>query len=184
MKKKTILIIVISVLALIGALTTFRYYTKSHSPAAVAEYHQHETDVIIHYCQPSKKGRLIFGEENSGALQPYGKYWRIGANEATQFKTTKNLMVNNQELKAGEYSIYAYPGKETWEIVFNSDFDRWGVPAPDTGKDVLKTSISCANDAELKEMLQISLNPRDSLNLDLVIHWDQTMVTLPMTIIQ
>src|SRR6187431_2641421 len=135
MKKRILIIIGIVLLAIVALLTWFRSYTKSHSPAATAEYHQDGTDIIVRYCQPSKKGRLIFGDEASGALQPYGKYWRVGANEATLFETNKDLLVNDQVLKAGKYSVYAYPGKNTWQVVFNSDFDRWGMPAPDAELD-------------------------------------------------
>ena len=182
MKKKVLIIIGILLLVLIALLTWFRSYTKSHSPVATAAFHQNGTDITVTYCQPYKKGRLIFGDETSGALQPYGKYWRIGANEATVFESNKDLMVAYQHLKAGKYSIYAYPGKDSWEIVFNADFDRWGVPAPDSEKDILKATVMCANNSPISDQLFIKLTPVDSNNLTMVIHWDQTLVTLPIMI--
>lgn len=182
MKKKVLIIIGIVLLAIIALLTWFRSYTKSHSPVAKAEYHQDGTDIIVTYCQPSKKGRLIFGDEASGALQPYGKYWRVGANEATVFETNKDLTLGGQLLKAGKYSMYAYPGKDTWQVVFNSEHDRWGVPAPDTETDVLKVDVTPATVEPITELFVITINAGDSGTVNMVWTWDQTVVTTPMVV--
>lgn len=180
MKKRILIIIGIVLLAIVALLTWFRSYTKSHSPAATAEYHQDGTDIIVRYCQPSKKGRLVFGDEASGALQPYGKYWRVGANEATLFETNKDLVVNDQVLKAGKYSVYAYPGKDTWQIVLNSDFDRWGLPAPEPEKDVVKTNVPAINNAPVAEQLVISFAQGENGVVNMIWAWDQTVVTTPI----
>ena len=66
--------------------------TKSHSPAAKASYLNNGLNITINYYQPFKKGRVIFGKASEKALQPYGKYWRVGANEATKcFRVIRNL---------------------------------------------------------------------------------------------
>lgn len=182
MKKKILIIIGVVLIVIIALLTWFRSYTKSHSPAATATYTQNGATITINYCRPLKKGRLIFGDDASGALQPYGKYWRAGANEATYFETNKDLMINDQHLKAGKYSIYTYPGKESWQIVFNSEFERWGLPAPDPEKDVVKTNVSCVNDAPMMEQFLISFEAKDSSSVDLILHWDQTKVLVPIKV--
>ncbi|NJL79958.1 MAG: DUF2911 domain-containing protein [Richelia sp. SM2_1_7] len=38
------------------------------------------TDVAIQYARPGMRGRKVFG-----ALVPYGRIWRVGANESTKF---------------------------------------------------------------------------------------------------
>ncbi len=182
MKKKVLIIIGIALLAIIALLTWFRSYTKSHSPVAKAEYHQDGTDIIVTYCQPYKKGRLIFGDEASGALQPYGKYWRVGANEATVFETNKDLKLGDQILKAGKYSMYAYPGNDTWQVVFNSESDRWGVPEPDKETEVLKVNVTSTTVEPITEQFVISFNTGDSGTVNMVWSWDQTIVTTPMIV--
>ncbi|MES2559550.1 MAG: DUF2911 domain-containing protein [Bacteroidota bacterium] len=182
MKQRVLIGIGIGLLIIIAGLTYLRSATKKHSPAAVAAYHIAGADITVNYCQPYKKGRLIFGDEASGALQPYGKYWRVGANEATLFSTNKNLMINDQHLKAGKYSVYAYPGKDSWQIVFNSDFDRWGVPEPDPKDDVIKTNVPALNQAPFMEQLTIRFDKVDSINVNMVIHWDETEVSVPVMI--
>src|SRR5882757_5171671 len=149
MKKFLIIIAILVVVAVVG-LPIFKKYTKSHSPAAEARYQKDGVTVKVDYCRPAAKGRVIFGEKSAGALQPFGQYWRVGANEATVFETNLPLLVSGKELNAGKYSLYAFPGANTWTIAFNSDWDRWGAMAPDTKKDVLRVDVPVNNAAEKK----------------------------------
>src|SRR5437588_3521849 len=85
------------------------------------------TDITIIYSRPSVKGRTVWGDPPAGAptseatlddartrvkgapLVPYGHVWRAGANEATQFIVTDDVLVNGQPLKAGTYSLHTIP---------------------------------------------------------------------------
>ena len=49
--------------------------------------------ITVDYSSPRVKGRKIFGE-----LEPYGKVWRAGANEATTFVTTADLKVGGKDV--------------------------------------------------------------------------------------
>jgi hypothetical protein len=96
------------------------------------------TDVTITYSRPGVKGRTIWGdplpeqkaqgeatldnqnERPKGApIVPWGHVWRVGANEATQFVVTDDVLINGQKLPAGSYSLHALPTKDEWTIVFN-----------------------------------------------------------------
>ena len=46
-----------------------------------------DSNISITYSRPYKNDRLIFGEENDGALVPFGVYWRTGANKHTFIET-------------------------------------------------------------------------------------------------
>lgn len=184
MKKKVLIWVgvagmIIVALVIFGMLA--KRATKSHSPAAQASYSNNGLAINIDYCRPYKKGRLIFGEEVDKALQPYGSYWRIGANEATTFDVNKDVLINGKELKAGKYQIYAVPEKNAWTIVFNSEWDRWGAMEADHKTDVLSTEVPADNDAPFEEMLLLSFDTPDSTgNTNLLIHWDKTLVKVPV----
>ena len=61
---------------------------KRPSPPAQATFSLGAGQTItVDYSSPRVKGRKIFGEH-----EPYGKVWRAGANEATTFVTTTDLM--------------------------------------------------------------------------------------------
>lgn len=181
MKKKILIGIGIFLVVVIVLLSWFRSNTKSHSPAATATYSNNGTELHIDYCRPYKKGRVIFGDESAGALQPYGKYWRVGANEATVFETNKDILFGDKPLKAGKYQLYAVPGKDTWEVCMNQDWDRWGYSEADPDKDIAKVSAPADNNAPVEEQLLLSFDAPDSAgNTNLVIHWDQTVVKVPI----
>src|SRR5688572_32906582 len=72
--------------------------SKRPSPPAVAKATIGGSDVAIYYSTPAIKGRLIWG-----ALVPYGKLWRTGANEATVFETSKEIKINDHVVPAGKY---------------------------------------------------------------------------------
>jgi hypothetical protein len=185
MKKKVFIISGIAIVALVFLFFWLKNYTKSHSPVATSSYTSNGANIEIVYCKPQKKGRIIFGDETSGAIQPYGRYWRLGANEATTFSTDKDLEIGSGTLKAGKYQLYAIPGKSTWQIVFNSEWDRWGATEANHSTDVLSISVDAKNDAAEKEILAIQFeNDIATASTFLNIHWDKTSVSVPFKIRQ
>ena len=56
--------------------------------------------VTVDYSSPRAKGRKIFG-----GLVPYGEVWRAGANEATTFVTTADLMVGGEHVEIGRAHV-------------------------------------------------------------------------------
>src|SRR5260221_197550 len=99
MKKK----ILIGLAVLVGAFVLFVIYANVFpaSPPKTASISDRGLDVKVAYGSPFKKGRLIFGEEKDKALQPYGKYWRLGANSATEITLSKNVNFAGKPVNAG-----------------------------------------------------------------------------------
>src|SRR6476661_2628324 len=54
--------------------------------------------IQVAYSSPRAKGRKIYG-----GLVPYGQVWRTGANEATTFVATADVMVGGKHVPAGSY---------------------------------------------------------------------------------
>lgn len=92
------------------------------SPPATATGKFGKATVTINYSSPSVKGRQIWG-----ALVPYGKAWRAGANEATVFETDQDIRIEGKKLPAGKYSLFATPGEKEWTFTFNSQTGQWGI---------------------------------------------------------
>src|SRR6267142_5355878 len=104
------------------------------------------TDITITYSRPGVKGRAIWGDAlpeqanvkgeatlddqnvrpKGAPIVPWGHVWRAGANEATTFVVTDDVMVNGQKLPAGSYSLHTIPTKDEWTIVFNGAANQWG----------------------------------------------------------
>ncbi|MGB5819885.1 MAG: DUF2911 domain-containing protein [Saonia sp.] len=178
------LLIVVGALALLFFLVVGPYMkkqTKKHSPETTTTYNMNGFDLLVNYSSPSKKGRVIFGE-----LVPYDVVWRTGANEPTTFTTGTDIKIIDQTLPAGTYSLWAKPGKETWDIIFNEDIPDWGVTISSGGRettrkpesDILKVQVPVENLSASQENFNISFEHTGQLHLAL--SWDTTKVGVPI----
>jgi hypothetical protein len=152
------------------------------SPIKTTEFSNNGLDLKVVYCQPYKKGRLIFGEEKDGALQPYGKYWRLGANAATEITFSKNVNFGGKAVNAGTYRMYAVPGASTWQIALNSELGVYfAVNEPNYDLDVVKVEVAPGVAPAETEQLTIDF-VADSTATNMNIVWDKTQVTVPITV--
>ena len=110
------------------------------------------TDVTITYGRPSVKGRTIFGAEGSGALETYGRVWRLGANEATTITFSTDVMIEGQPLAAGTYALFAIPGPDTWTFAFNRTASQWGAFSYDETQDALRVQATPASSANVEQL--------------------------------
>ena len=156
------------------------------------------TDVTITYSRPGVKGRTIWGDPPAGApagtatlddgrsrpkdavIVPYGHVWRAGANEATQFAVTDDVLINGQPLKAGTYSLHALPGKDEWTIIFNSDAGQWGSFSYDEKKDVLRVKTKAQPTSDSQEWLSYQIEPAGESSARVNIRWEK--LTVPFTV--
>ncbi len=90
--------------------------------------------ISIDYGQPARRGRALFG-----ALVPWNKRWRTGANRATHFQTDTPLQFSELTVPAGTYTLFTIPApnggtliinKQTGQngTVYNEDLDLGRVP--------------------------------------------------------
>ncbi|MFT5667434.1 MAG: hypothetical protein ACI9DK_001628 [Vicingaceae bacterium] len=138
------------------------------SPAMETKAVIGNVEVIITYCSPSVRDREIFG-----GLEPFGKVWRAGANEATTMSFSNAVTINGSELAAGTYSFFVTPSKEdNWEVIFNSEAEQWGVYKLNRKKDVLISEASVTA-IDKKEKLKYSIEG-NFIHLD----WDTKRVSI------
>jgi len=152
------------------------------SPPGTAEYSDRELEITVNYSRPYKKGRLIFGEEADGALQPYGEYWRLGANAATEISLSKDVLFAGKSLSAGTYRMSAVPGPKAFTINLNSELDVFfGVTEPDPEFDVLSVDALVTPQANETEMFTISFST-DPTDILMNFVWDKTLFSVPITV--
>ncbi len=135
--------------------------------------------VRINYSRPSVRERLIFGPAEHEALQPYGTYWRLGANEATIIEVNKDFVVGGSELEAGTFGVYAIPGPDSFLIGFNSTWDRWGYSEPDYSQDVAKFNVPVEGHQHV-EQFTIQLG-ETSNGVRIICEWDDIRFVIPLT---
>lgn len=118
--RKLILFICATVLA---AGMNAQVMAPQPSPTGKIEQKVGLTDVSIEYSRPGMRGRKIFGD-----LVPYGEIWRTGANANTKITFSDDVKIDGKDLKKGTYAIYTIPSQDSWEVIFYSKTDNWGVP--------------------------------------------------------
>jgi hypothetical protein len=75
------------------------------------------------YSSPRMKGRKIYG-----GLVPFGEVWRTGANEATTFVASADVVVGGKTVPAGNYTIFTVPTADKWTLIINKKTGEWGIP--------------------------------------------------------
>jgi hypothetical protein len=113
-------------LALLGSYLTPLALAQTQRPSPPAQTQCKFPDgksATIDYSSPRMNGRKIFG-----GLVPYGQVWRTGANEATTFVTTANLIVGGKNVPAGTYTIFTIPNPDKWTLIINKRTGEWGIP--------------------------------------------------------
>ena len=156
------------------------------------------TDITITYSRPGVKGRKIWGDAPAAAasgtatlddararakdapIVPYGHVWRTGANEATTFTVTDEVMINGQRLAAGTYSLHTIPGKDEWTIIFNSDAGQWGSFAYDEKKDVLRVKAKPMITSANQEWLNFNIPTTTANSAQVLIRWEK--IAVPFTV--
>jgi Protein of unknown function (DUF2911) len=147
------------------------------SPLAISAIRYKDAYIKITYSQPQKNGREIFGK-----LVPYDQVWRTGANEATELTTTKNIQINGTLLKAGTYSLFTIPQKDSWTIIINSEVGLWGAYNYNSKLDVMRFNITPSTTDTVYEAFTMQFDHRNEV-ADLLLYWDRTKISIPIKFI-
>ncbi len=153
--------------------------SRTISPPGKAELNSPDLSIVIAYSRPSVRGRVIFGTEDTEALQPYGKYWRLGANEATEISFSRDVTFNGVAVKKGTYRVYAIPGPTEFEIILNSELGKWGAFEPDHDLDVYKTRVPVSKTPTFVEQCTIRIEKvTDGANI--IFEWADVQFIVPV----
>jgi len=145
------------------------------SPLSIASARYKDTYLKITYSQPHKKGRVIYGN-----LVPYGQVWRTGANEATEITITQDIQIANSILKAGTYSLFTIPEKETWTIIINKDLGLWGAYNYNAKMDVMRLTVPTQTlQGAVYEPFTIQIDQKNN-KAEIVLLWASVRILIPI----
>lgn len=133
--------------------------------------------VKVCYGRPHMNGRMVMGK-----LVPYGEPWRLGADEATAINVPFAAKIAGVSVDPGWYSIYVVPQEKQWQIVVNSEAERWGIPidAKVRAKDVGTGTAAAEHTDRPVEDLTISLHSTSPTVATMTIEWANTRVNVPV----
>lgn len=131
--------------------------------------------IRVSYSSPAKKDRDIFGD-----LVPYGKEWRMGANEATEVTFFQSVDIGGTVLGAGYYTMSATVNEDHWLIHFSTQRHIWGSDNRDQSATVASIKVMTNKTKEVREDLAIGFKDIDDHTAHMIIEWDDTNVAIPV----
>jgi hypothetical protein len=87
-------------------------------------------NINIVYARPFARGRNVWAD----VVVP-GVRWRLGANAATMFTTSRDLAFGNTVIPAGSYTLWMMPSESAPKLLVNSQTKQWGTEF-DPAKDI------------------------------------------------
>ncbi|ADB37692.1 DUF2911 domain-containing protein [Spirosoma linguale] len=153
-------------LCLAAQLTTAQIKLPSPSPGATVMQTVGTTDLSVSYSRPSLRGREPF----SGDFVPAGKVWRTGANGATIFTTSTDVMINGKTLPAGSYAVMSIPAREAFTLIFNKDKSVTEATYKQD-QDVLRVDLQPQENSEKVETFTIAFGDLTDNSVKLTFMW-------------
>lgn len=152
------------------------------SPFSKVEQEVGLSKITVEYSRPSAKGRALFGKRKSGesGLVPYGRIWRVGANESTKITFSNDVLIADQLLSKG---TYAFPEENEWQVIFHNNTTHWGDGRtnynPD--EDALRILVVPTQTQDFQESFLISFDGLDHNGAVMNLNWGTTQVSVPMS---
>lgn len=149
------------------------------SPFAKIEQEVGLSKITIEYSRPAVRGRQIFG-----SLVPYGRIWRVGANESTKITFDSAVEVMGQSIPKGTYALYAFPEEGEWQLVFHTNTGHWGDGRdnynPD--EDWLRVAVKPEKNEIHQENFMIAFDSITHNAAHLKLLWANTKMTIPLRV--
>jgi DUF2911 family protein len=164
----------LGIAALLSSAQTNRASRPSPPAKATCELAEGKT-ITVDYSSPRAKGRKIFG-----GLVPYGEVWRAGANEATTFVTTADLMAGGSHVPAGSYTIFAIPNKDKWTLIISKKTGEWGIPYPGADQDLVRVDMKASATPSPVENFTIAFD-KAAAGCTLRMEWETTRATVEIS---
>jgi Protein of unknown function (DUF2911) len=135
------------------------------------------TDIAIKYHRPLVNGRKIWG-----GLVPYGKVWRVGANENTTIEFSDPVSVEGKPLDKGVYGLHMIPNQDSWTVIFSKTNTAWGSYSYDQKDDALRVDVKPKPLAENDEALEFEFENLKPTSTAVTMKWEKLGVPFTVSV--
>ena len=134
-------------------------------------------NVSVDYGTPAARGRAIWG-----ALVPYGKVWRTGANEATHLTVEGGTLVigsgaDTLAIPAGRYTLYSIPEAAGGTLIVNRQTGQGGTTY-EVARDLGRVRLASRPLSSPVEQFTIAISGAGT-NGELRLQWSGTELFVP-----
>ncbi len=155
-----------------AAVETARGRAGRMSPRDTVKAQIGAAAVEVVYSRPSKRGREVWGN-----VVKWGEPWRTGADGATGFTTTADLVLGTTVIPAGKYTLWTLPTPTGTKLIINLQTGQWGTQY-DSARDVVRLDMTQAALAQPVEQFTISVLPSGTGGV-LKLAWDNREYSIP-----
>src|SRR5271156_4187433 len=134
------------------------------------------TDVTIDYHRPLVNDRKIWG-----ALVPYGKVWRAGANENPTITFSDPVSIEGKPLDKGTYGLHMIPDANEWTIIFSKNSTSWGSFSYDQPEDALRVTVK-PRAADMHNALTYDFDQLQPDSAVVVLEWEKIAVPFKVSV--
>lgn len=131
----------------------------------------------IQYHSPAVRGRVIWG-----GLIAYDQVWVTGAHRATIFEFNVPAEIAGTTVKAGKYSLFTIPGKESWIVIINKNWDQHLADDYAESDDVLRFTVFPA-EAGNRNRLNYNFEKISATEIQASMHWEKLKISFPIKLL-
>lgn len=146
------------------------FFLPRTSPRALVMQALGDAELRITYGRPAVKERKIWG-----ALVPYNRVWRAGANEATVFTFNRDVRIEGQPLAAGTYTFFVIPAENEWTVIFNRVPRQWGAFNYNPAFDALRFTVK-SEEGVHEEHVRYSVEPAGANSAKVTLAWEKQRI--------
>jgi len=150
---------------------------KTLSPHKYAMAMIGDAHIHIDYSAPSVRGRIIFG-----GLLAYGEVWQSGAHNATWIETNKDILIDENLLKAGKYGFFTIPTKDKWTIILNKNWNQHGKDDYNVDDDVLRFDVTPEISEQITEQLTYQVEKLNNKEGIISLSWEKVSLSFPFVL--
>ncbi|PWL37332.1 hypothetical protein DKG77_16300 [Flagellimonas aquimarina] len=170
---------IVSLLFFTASISFAQINHPKASPFATVEQEVGLSKISVKYSCPAAKGREIFG-----GLVPYGRIWRVGANESTKITVDTDMIVLGNALPKGTYALYAFPEASEWEMVFHKNTSHWGDGRKnyDANEDLFRLKVKPKSVPYHQENFLIAFDSITHNSANMSMTWAGTQIIIPFVV--
>jgi hypothetical protein len=135
------------------------------------------TSILVRYHSPAVRGRIVWG-----GLVPLDQIWVTGAHMATKVEFGENVTIAGKPVPAGTYGFFSLPGKDSWTLVLNSNWEQHLTDEYTESLDIVRVPVKAVRRETNQERLQYSIIEETPAKGRLVVRWERVEVALPIIV--
>ncbi|HEY5691946.1 MAG TPA: DUF2911 domain-containing protein [Cyclobacteriaceae bacterium] len=135
------------------------------------------TAFTINYYSPATRGRMIWG-----GLVAYDNVWVTGAHKATNIEFDTAIDIGETTVPAGRYAFFTIPGKDSWTIILNKNWNQHLADDYDQAEDVVRMTVTPETEETNQERLRYVIEAEGDGSGEIVMYWDKLELSIPFSI--